>query len=139
MRFTNGCWMMRKGVECFSPKQAYEVIDQGQSIKLVAPTNKIKNKGDTLGLVNLTVFISAPYPEVIRVQTYHHMGIREKEPKFQISPVSKEKIKYELNEGILTVHSGTLSLVIDTVDWKMHYERESDQALHPHCAFGIGT
>ena len=44
MRFTNGCWMMREGVECFSPKQAYEVIDQGQSIKLVAPTNKIKNK-----------------------------------------------------------------------------------------------
>ena len=123
MRFTNGCWMMREGVECFSPKQAYEMIDQGQSIKLVAPTNKIKNKGDTLGLVNLTVFISAPYPEVIRVQTYHHMGIREKEPKFQISPVSKEKIKYELDEGILTVHSGTLSLVIDTVDWKMHYER----------------
>ncbi len=41
---------------------------------LCAPTHKINHRGDTLGGINLTVEITTPMPEVIRVKTYHYKG-----------------------------------------------------------------
>ena len=77
MKFHNGCWLLKEGYKCFSPAHVYEVKEDKEQVVLCAPTTRIKEKGDTLGGINLTIKITAPMPEVIRVQTIHYKGVKE--------------------------------------------------------------
>ena len=113
MKFHNGCWLFKEGYGCFSPQHVYEVRKNEKEVVLCAPTSRINHKGDILGGINLTVRITAPMPEVIRVQTYHHKGILEKGPKFELNLPEDIPLDTEEDKNFLTVRSGSLSLVID--------------------------
>lgn len=126
MKFHNGCWLFKEGYECFSPQHVYEVRKSEQEVVLCAPTGRINHKGDTLGGINLTVRITAPMPEVIRVQTFHHMGVVDRGPKFELELSNAEELEAEETENLLTVRSGHLSLVIDKENWSMRYERDGE-------------
>lgn len=126
MKFHNGCWLFKEGYECFSPQQVYEVRKGKNEVVLCAPTSRIRHKGDTLGGINLTVRITAPMPEVIRVQTYHHMGVMEKAPEFELNLPENNGLEVVEDGNLLTVKSGHLSLVIDTENWSMRYERDGE-------------
>ena len=84
MKFHNGCWLLKEGYGCFSPAHVYEVREGKREVTLCAPTIRIEKKGDTLGGINLTVRITAPMPEVIRVQTFHHKGVRPDVTRFEL-------------------------------------------------------
>ncbi len=124
MKFHNGCWLYREGIGCFSPRQVYEVRKTGTQVILCAPTSRIERKGDTLGGINLTVCISAPAPEVIRVRAYHHKGAVPKGPDFELALDEGTPLECEETKEHITVKSGSLSLVIDRENWAMRYERE---------------
>ena len=124
MKFHNGCWLFKEGIECFSPQHVYEVRKSEKEVTLVAPTNRINHKGDTLGGINLTVKISIPMPEVIRVQTWHHRGGAEKAPEFELELPKDSSIEVVEEGNLLIVKSGHLSLVIDKENWSMRYERD---------------
>lgn len=112
MKFSNGCWLQKENFECFSPAQVYFSKVEKDMVTICAPTNKINHRGDTLGGINLTIKISAPYPEVLRIQTYHHMGLMERTPKFEVAePKSGNLIASETDEQ-LTISSGTLRVEI---------------------------
>ncbi len=124
MKFHNGCWLLKEGFAAFAPKEIYELRKQEDAVELLAPTNHINHKGDTLGGINLTVKISAPYPEVIRVQTVHFKGTRRNAPKFELQLPDHPGISMVETGESLTVVSGSLSLVIDKKNWSMRYERD---------------
>ena len=124
MKFHNGCWLFKEGYGCFSPQHVYEVRKNTDEVVLCAPTSRIMHKGDTLGGINLTVRITAPMPEVIRVQTYHHKGVVDRGPKFELNLPETGKLDVEETEATLTVRSGHLALVIDKENWSMRYERD---------------
>lgn len=124
MKFHNGCWLYKEGYGCFSPQHVYEVRKNDTEVRLCAPTSRIRHKGDTLGGINLTVKITAPMPEVIRVQVYHHLGVAEKGPEFELALPEEKKMDVEETDTLLTVRSGHLSLVIDKENWSMRYERD---------------
>ena len=69
MKFGNGCWLQQEGCECFTPQQVYFSKIEENKVTLCAPTNRITHRGDTLGGINLTLVITSPLPEVLRVQT----------------------------------------------------------------------
>lgn len=123
MKFQNGCWLFKEGYECFSPQHVYEIKKEEKQITLCAPTQRINHKGDTLGGINLTIKITAPMPEVIRVQTYHHMGLQKKGPEFELEQINLQSLKATQDNHILTVKSGNLRLIIDLENWSMRYER----------------
>ena len=85
MKFHNGCWLFKEGYECFSPQQVYEVRKKEKEVVLCAPTSRINHKGDTLGGINLTIKITAPMDGVIRVQTFHHLGVQDRGLKFELN------------------------------------------------------
>lgn len=122
MKYHNGCWMLKEGVGSFSPQHVYEVRKEGKQVTLCAPAARIEKKGDTLGGINLTVCISAPMPEVIRVRAYHYKGIQKREPEFELNMSDDLELDVTEEEGILTVRNGHLSLVIDMEQWSMRYE-----------------
>ena len=124
MKFHNGCWLFQEGVGCFSPQQAYEVQIRETEVLICAPTTRIEKKGDTLGLVNLTLRITSPAPEVIRVQTWHYKGVKKKAPEFELQLSQERKLEVAQEGDLLTVRSGGQALEIDREHWVMRYMRE---------------
>lgn len=125
MRFGNGCWIQKEGCECFDAKEAYFVRVEEKKVSICAPTIHIAKRGDTLGGINLTVEITSPAKEVIRVKTTHHMGVKKKAPEFELN-VQDQVLDVTQTDDTVTVASGSLRLVIDKVNWSMSYERDHE-------------
>lgn len=123
MKYHNGCWILKEGYQCFSPKQAYEIRKTDTQLWIVAPTARIEKKGDTLGGVNLSVCITSPKEDVIRVQTFHHRGAAERGPSFELEGAEPAKLDCEIGDELITVKSGGLTLEININDWAMTYRR----------------
>ena len=121
MKFSNGCWLFKEGVSCFSPSEVCYTTVKDTEVTLCAPTHPIKERGDTLGGVNLTIRITSPMPDVIRVQTFHHMGTVNKTPSFELNLDNPQVLQVEDTTDTLTITSGTLSLVITKNPWSMTY------------------
>ncbi|WP_432628639.1 alpha-xylosidase [Brotaphodocola sp.] len=123
MQFGNGCWLQKEGCECFSPQQAYFVKTGEERVTICAPTGRINHRGDTLGGINLTIEITAPAPEVLRVRVSHHRGIVDHGPKFDLT-YTPCRLETEETEEKLIVKNGSLSLVIDKDHFSMEYLRD---------------
>lgn len=121
MKFSNGCWLFKEGTACFSPCEVYDSTIKDTEIRLCAPTHPITGRGDTLGGINLTIRITSPMPDVLRVQTYHHAGVQKKAPSFDLNLNHPQTLQVEDGDDTLTVTSGTLSLVITKNPWSMTY------------------
>ena len=74
MKFSNGHWLLREGYKAYAPAEAYDVEVSDCEVRFFTPTQHIMNKGMTLGGVALTILISSPGEDMIRVRTYHHFG-----------------------------------------------------------------
>lgn len=113
MKFSNGCWLQKEGCACFTPAEVYFSEIREDKVVITAPTHKISHRGDTLGGINLTLEITTPMPEVIRVRTYHYKGALKDAPEFELSlPQEKEKIDAVETEKEIVVKSGTAELHI---------------------------
>ncbi len=124
MKFSNGCWLQKEGCECFAPSQAYFTKVEEKQVVICAPTGRIESRGATLGGINLTLKISSPGPEIIRVQTYHHMGMLEKTPEFDLEMTEAVSLDCVETDDLVVVKSGSLSLEITKSPWSMTYKRD---------------
>ena len=139
MKFSNGCWLHKEGTEVFSPAEVYFVRRDGQvfvkeagefsckELVLCAPTHKIASRGDTLGGINLTIRISAPMAEMLRIRTDHYLGVKEKTPEFELDMDSSNSLRVQNDDEIIIVYSGNLRLEINKSNWKMEYFRGSEK------------
>lgn len=112
MKFNNGCWLQKEGCACFSPAEVYFNRIEENKVTICAPTHKIIARGDTLGGVNLTIEISAPYPEVLRIRTFHYMGVQKKAPSFELAKEQSGIMQASEDAEKLTVSSGSLRVEI---------------------------
>ena len=112
MKFSNGCWLQKEGCSCFSPMEVYFTKITPDMVTLCAPTYHVVTRGDTLGNVNLTIQITAPYPEVLRIQTFHHMGLAERFPQFEIVAPTSGNLRAEEDDEKITVWSGSLRVEV---------------------------
>ena len=124
MKFSNGCWLQKEGCACFSPAEVYFTKIEKDKVVLCAPTHKIVTRGDTLGGVNLTIEITTPMPEVIRVKTYHYKGAVDNRPDFDLNLPEESTINAVEDEDSIQVISGSTKLVIDKKNWSMTYLRD---------------
>ena len=166
MKFSNGCWLQKEGTACFSPAEVYFTKVEEDQVTLCAPTGKITSRGATLGGINLTIRISAPYPEVLRIQTFHYMGVQRKTPSFELSAPESGLMEVEDTEEMLTVKngslrveirkengafaffrgdekltsSGTKDLAYMKTDWKGDYynHRQDDAYMREQLSLGVG-
>ena len=53
MRFTDGFWLMRPGVEAHYAREAYDLDASPEALVVTAPTKPITTRGDTLHLPEL--------------------------------------------------------------------------------------
>lgn len=123
MKFSNGQWLQKAGTECFGPAQFFETGRTANSITFTASTHKIRHRGDTLGGPNLTIKISAPGKEVLRVQTWHYMGAMERGPEFEVNLDNSQNLGIKEDEFLYELSSGSLRLVINKESAELTFYR----------------
>ena len=123
MKFSNGCWLQKEGCSAFGPAQSYFVKVSDKEVTICAPTNPVYNRGCTLGGINLTMKITAPHKEVLRVQTYHHLGTVKKNPEFELN-IDNQPLEVTEDDNLLIIKTGLLSLEITKNPWSMTYKRD---------------
>ena len=76
MKFTNGYWMIRDGVNALYAREAYElnVGEDKESLNVLAPTSVVHGRYDTLNLPTFNIDVTAPAEGVIRVVAGHWQG-----------------------------------------------------------------
>ncbi|MBN9605223.1 MAG: alpha-xylosidase [Actinomycetales bacterium] len=74
MKFTDGFWALRPGVDALYAQEAYELRATEHALHVLAPTRVIASRGDTLNRPALTVSLDSPLPGVIGVTIEHHRG-----------------------------------------------------------------
>lgn len=121
MKFSNGCWLQKEGCACFAPAEVYFTKIEPHRVELCAPTHKIVHRGDTLGGVNLTIEITTPMPEVIRVRAYHYKGTKRNTPEFELSLMENTPMDVTDSEEEIRIRSGHAELVVEKKSWKMTY------------------
>lgn len=126
MLFGNGCWLQKEGCACFTPQEVYFENTEATKVTLCLPTSRIVNRGCTLGGINLTMVITSPAPDVLRVQTYHHLGVKKREPEFELYQKEEQPLTVTSDEEKLTITSGGLTLEIGKKNWYMAYRRGNE-------------
>ncbi len=84
MKFTDGYWHMREGVTPHWPAHVHDVEVEPDALTVYAPTKRLTNRADTLNQALLTIRLSSPMPNAIRVQMWHHKGQRQRLPAFEL-------------------------------------------------------
>lgn len=79
MKFTNGYWMLRDGVDALYAREAYElnINEDNESLNVLAPTSVVRGRYDTLNLPTFNIDITTPAEGVIRVTAGHWQGATE--------------------------------------------------------------
>ncbi len=157
MKFLDGYWRLREGVQAFYPAQAYDVETAPDSLTVYAPTRRIAHRADTLGGPLLTITFSSPWPDVIRVRLTHLAGQQPKPPQFELlaQTTTDVTVHADQDEAILT--SGRLSVRIPRGDdWRVEFvadgrivtssgprgmgivEKEGVHYMHEQLSLGVG-
>lgn len=122
MKFTDGYWLLRPGIDAHYAAQAYDVELHADSLIAYAPTKRINGRGDTLNLPMLTVQFSSPMENVIRVQAFHHKGGLPPRPGFHLHPQPLPVIETAQNAGAATLTSGSLTVRVATgPNWQVDF------------------
>ena len=112
MKFTNGYWMTRKEI---TPLYAVEYADHrisGKELTVYAPAKHITDRGDCLNLGMLTVRLSSPMEDVIKVSVTHFEGKSYRGP-FVETADENPAVSIEDNENEIIYQSGNTKAVID--------------------------
>ncbi|TVY11293.1 alpha-xylosidase [Paenibacillus cremeus] len=112
MKFTDGYWQVRKGVDIQYPMDVRDIQISSDLVKVYAATRPIKRKGDTLNGALLTAGLSSPIPNVIRVRWAHHTGHARIGPEFSIHVEQGMKLTIDRTEEGVKLQSGELSAVV---------------------------
>lgn len=125
MKFWNGCWLLTEGTQCFQPQQIYFTNIEDKKVVLTAPTSRINHRGDTLGGIVLTLEITSPAKEILRLRTIHHKGVINHGPEFEIND-NMETLDVQDSDEEIVVKSGSLALRINKQNFAMSYERDGE-------------
>ena len=112
MKFTSGYWMTRKEI---TPLYAAEYADHrifGTELAVYVPSKHIGDRGDALNLGMLTVYLSSPMENVIKVSVRHFEGAAYHGP-FAEARQTNPQVQIEETDTELIYRSGRTSAVID--------------------------
>ncbi|HEV2473773.1 MAG TPA: hypothetical protein VGS41_13945, partial [Chthonomonadales bacterium] len=128
MKFTDGNWMMRQGVHARYAAEVYEANVERSALLLTATTRPIRHRGDTLEGPLLTVRLSSPCRDVVRVSIQRWKGTGARGPRYvseedrYAADVTVDADSAELVSGDLTVRTALHK------DWKLEF-RAAERVL----------
>ncbi len=115
MKFSNGYWLLRDGVQAAHPVEVYDITQAAGQLVVHAPTRPIRHRGDMLQGPVATVRFSSPMPDVIGVSLTHFEGGQPRQPQFALATAEPY---VHLTDDTLT--SGALEVRVSQ-DWKVEF------------------
>ncbi|MEQ0565416.1 alpha-xylosidase [Amycolatopsis sp. NEAU-NG30] len=120
MKFSDGYWRLKPGVVAAHPVQAYDITEEPGSLVVHAPAHPVRHRGDLLKGPVVTVRLSAPMPDVIRVRITHFEGVADRGPHFRIDDSGADgKVSHE--DGCAVLTSGALSVRVHRDPWRVDF------------------
>lgn len=122
MKFTDGYWCMKKEM---SPLFAVEYADSricGNELTIYAPGKHISNRGDCLNLGMLTIRLTSPMEDVIKVSIVHFEGTAYAGPFIKVKGTNPE-VTIEETEDFIVYQTGKTKAVVDKRpnSWGIHF------------------
>ncbi len=122
MKFTDGYWQVRSGIEAHFPAQIHDTEIETDALTIYAPTRPIRQRGDTLNIPLLTIRFSSPMTDVLRVQIVHHKGAQPRSPEFDLFLQEKPEVVIEDGADTAVFTSGNLSAIVKKgVEWGVEF------------------
>lgn len=153
MKFTNGYWMIRDGVDALYAREAYELAADAttESLNVLAPTSVVRGRYDTLNLPTFNVDITTPAEGVIRVCTEHWQGATEY-PGFPLNadePGNRDYVTVQANgngDGEVGVNGADVTLttggltakVVKGAPWNLTFIGEDGKVLTESAGKSLG-
>ena len=121
MKFTDGFWQLRPGVEALYAAEAYDVEPAGSRLVVTAPTKVITSRGDTLNRPTLTVTLHSPLEGVIGVRVEHFTGGRD-ELSFDLPGAGADGGAVSTDDSGATLDAGPLrARVARGAPWNLEF------------------
>jgi len=121
MKFTDGNWMMQKGVRANYAAEAYDVEASVGSLRIYAATRPIRHRGDTLEGPLLTLDLTSPMPDVICVRAVNLIGEKQVGPEFPLFEDPQSKAEAAFTDGTATLTSGKLTARVSQKNWGIDF------------------
>lgn len=153
MKFTNGYWMIRDGVDALYAREAYELAADAttESLNVLAPTSVVRGRYDTLNLPTFNVDITTPAEGVIRVCAEHWQGATEY-PGFPLNadePGNRDYVTVQANgngDGEVGVNGANVTLttggltvkVVKGAPWNLTFIGEDGKVLTESAGKSLG-
>ncbi|RGJ61082.1 TIM-barrel domain-containing protein [Bifidobacterium longum] len=153
MKFTNGYWMIRDGVDALYAREAYELAADATtgSLNVLAPTSVVRGRYDTLNLPTFNVDITTPAEGVIRVCAEHWQGATEY-PGFPLNadePGNRDYVTVQANgngDGEVGVNGADVTLttggltvkVVKGAPWNLTFIGEDGKVLTESAGKSLG-
>lgn len=153
MKFTNGYWMIRAGVDALYAREAYELAADAttESLNVLAPTSVVRGRYDTLNLPTFNVDITTPAEGVIRVCAEHWQGATEY-PGFPLNadePGNRDYVTVQANgngDGEVGVNGADVTLttggltvkVVKGAPWNLTFIGEDGKVLTESAGKSLG-
>ena len=153
MKFTNGYWMIRDGVDALYAREAYELAADAttESLNVLAPTSVVRGRYDTLNLPTFNVDITTPAEGVIRVRAEHWQGATEY-PGFPLNadePGNRDYVTVQANgngdgevgvngAGVTLTTGGLTAKVVKGTPWNLTFIGEDGKVLTESAGKSLG-
>lgn len=153
MKFTNGYWMIRDGVDALYAREAYELAADAttESLNVLAPTSVVRGRYDTLNLPTFNVDITTPAEGVIRVRAEHWQGATEYpgSPLNADEPGNRDYVTVQANgngDGEVGVNGADVTLttggltvkVVKGAPWNLTFIGEDGKVLTESAGKSLG-
>lgn len=153
MKFTNGYWMIRDGVDALYAREAYELAADAttESLNVLAPTSVVRGRYDTLNLPTFNVDITTPAEGVIRVRAEHWQGATEYpgSPLNADEPGNRDYVTVQANgngDGEVGVNGADVTLttggltakVVKGTPWNLTFIGEDGKVLTESAGKSLG-
>jgi alpha-D-xyloside xylohydrolase len=109
MKFTDGYWQLRQGVQARYPAEVDDLAVEPNALTIYAPTRKITHRGDTLNEPLLTIRCTSPASDVISVSVSHFRGTRPSRPEFPLNVDPSVQVDIQVDDVAASFASGALS------------------------------
>ena len=137
MKFTDGQWLLRPGVIAHYAAEARSIASADGKLVVHAPTRPIKDRGDTLQGPLLTVSLSSPLPDIVRVRIEHFTGGGTRGPQIPILPAADIDVDMSDGADSATLRAGELVALVKKDTWGIAF-KASGRVLTTSGWRGIG-
>ncbi len=122
MKFTDGRWMLRPGVQAFHPVEVLDVETGEGTLTVRATVVPVRHRGDLLKGPMVTLTLSAPAPDVIAVNITHLTGQVHRPPAFALEAENTGTARSFREDEWAVLTSGALTARVRAGgDWRLEF------------------